>query len=563
VIGLVDQAVKSLCEIWQPNHIPEVFLTSSRVTVIPSKSSSSLKHEHERSTCFHTRNMQLPSPISPHVQRSPNSQLNASSSSPSVGSASDSSPNADQDARSTLVPLKGFVHEVLRRSRTSGNVLQTALCYLEAIRSKVPELVKQEEEGGGLPGESEGGQIIKAEDLSDAEAEALGMSVSLDSIINTDNCASAKQTDDTTLATVLCTDISNDAMDVFSTSFSDPPVLTRQYSEDERQSLELLAKKHNKGGYPPLPPLPPLPSPLLCPRRAFLAALILASKFTQDRCYSNKAWAKLSGLPPREIGRCERALGAALDWRLWVGKTPTSSSTMSCPQNSRVVVRSRSDGDLLPKVKAPGSSKKAMKTLKKKEVELFGYPRDWDVPCQLGAGHQQCVVGSSGGSAPTANSRSLATLRRSATLPADIFSIDQSSIPIPGPYYSQPDPPPEPPGCEVQMSHESKTVVDVVDRQPHCLSPSTPSLSFSPASTESNSDGDRTIQISSFIDVSTPPPPSDIPVGNQKVAMLPSIVHGCGLSPADPASTYPPPLSYHCGTTFHDPMDYIDQLYAY
>ncbi|TEB17658.1 hypothetical protein FA13DRAFT_702152 [Coprinellus micaceus] len=51
-----------------------------------------------------------------------------------------------------------------------------------------------------------------------------------------------------------------------------------------------------------------LPSPLLCPRRAFLAALILASKFTQDKCYSNRAWAKLSGLPPREIGRCERAL---------------------------------------------------------------------------------------------------------------------------------------------------------------------------------------------------------------------------------------------------------------
>jgi hypothetical protein len=50
----------------------------------------------------------------------------------------------------------------------------------------------------------------------------------------------------------------------------------------------------------PFPPLAPLPSPFLCPRRTFLASLILASKFTQDRCYSNKAWAKLSSLPPRE-----------------------------------------------------------------------------------------------------------------------------------------------------------------------------------------------------------------------------------------------------------------------
>ncbi|PBK58870.1 hypothetical protein ARMSODRAFT_900038, partial [Armillaria solidipes] len=61
-----------------------------------------------------------------------------------------------------------------------------------------------------------------------------------------------------------------------------------------------------------------MPSPLLCPRRAFLASLILASKFMQDKCYSNRAWAKLSGLQPREISRCERALGDALGWRLWV-----------------------------------------------------------------------------------------------------------------------------------------------------------------------------------------------------------------------------------------------------
>ncbi|KAJ7066216.1 hypothetical protein C8F01DRAFT_1122637 [Mycena amicta] len=33
--------------------------------------------------------------------------------------------------------MKGFVHEVLRRSHTSGSVLQTALCYLEAIHPQV------------------------------------------------------------------------------------------------------------------------------------------------------------------------------------------------------------------------------------------------------------------------------------------------------------------------------------------------------------------------------------------------------------------------------------------
>lgn len=45
--------------------------------------------------------------------------------------------------------MKGFVHEVLHRSRMSGSILQTALCYLEAIRAKVLELVTQEKEHPG------------------------------------------------------------------------------------------------------------------------------------------------------------------------------------------------------------------------------------------------------------------------------------------------------------------------------------------------------------------------------------------------------------------------------
>ena len=87
-----------------------------------------------------------------------------------------------------------------------------------------------------------------------------------------------------------------------------------------------------------------LPSPLLCPRRTFLAALILASKFSQDKCYSNRAWAKLLGLPPCEIGRCECALGQALNWRLWIGKktsllepTPVCTSLVGRTQSESCI----------------------------------------------------------------------------------------------------------------------------------------------------------------------------------------------------------------------------------
>lgn len=49
----------------------------------------------------------------------------------------------------------------------------------------------------------------------------------------------------------------------------------------------------------------------------FLAALILAWKFLDDGFISNRDWAALVRLPTREVARCERALGNALEWQLW------------------------------------------------------------------------------------------------------------------------------------------------------------------------------------------------------------------------------------------------------
>ena len=57
---------------------------------------------------------------------------------------------------------------------------------------------------------------------------------------------------------------------------------------------------------------------LRCPRRMFLAAVMAASKFLQDRTYSNRAWSRVSGLPVRELGKIERCFLAAIDYRLVV-----------------------------------------------------------------------------------------------------------------------------------------------------------------------------------------------------------------------------------------------------
>lgn len=58
-----------------------------------------------------------------------------------------------------------------------------------------------------------------------------------------------------------------------------------------------------------------------CPRRMFLASIITAAKFVQDRCYSNKAWSKISGLPVKDLGKLERAFLKAIDYRLVVSES--------------------------------------------------------------------------------------------------------------------------------------------------------------------------------------------------------------------------------------------------
>src|ERR1700677_3139118 len=74
---------------------------------------------------------------------------------------------------------------------------------------------------------------------------------------------------------------------------------------------------HSSG---PLPPLAPLPLPLLSHFSYISDPHIKV--LTQDWCYSNNTWAKLSKLPAHEIGHCEHALWDALEWHLWVDKTP-------------------------------------------------------------------------------------------------------------------------------------------------------------------------------------------------------------------------------------------------
>ncbi|KAK4945151.1 PHO85 cyclin-5 [Elasticomyces elasticus] len=57
-----------------------------------------------------------------------------------------------------------------------------------------------------------------------------------------------------------------------------------------------------------------------CGRRMFLSALMLASKYLQDRNYSARAWSKISGLRSNEINENERNYLQMIDYELHVPK---------------------------------------------------------------------------------------------------------------------------------------------------------------------------------------------------------------------------------------------------
>ncbi|KAI7891596.1 cyclin-domain-containing protein [Mucor mucedo] len=57
-----------------------------------------------------------------------------------------------------------------------------------------------------------------------------------------------------------------------------------------------------------------------CSRRMFLAALIIASKYLNDKNYKNKAWAKITSLTVHEINSTEIVFLKLIDYQLYVSK---------------------------------------------------------------------------------------------------------------------------------------------------------------------------------------------------------------------------------------------------
>jgi len=164
------------------------------------------------------------------------------------------STNPAASSSDKVLPLKYFIKETLRRSRSNAQTLQVALYYLHRARVPIRERVVFAEKA------KKHFSILSAQ--RKAEAEKL----------------------------------------LLETGLATPPGSPNS-EEFTRAASEVLATSRD---------------PVVCGRRMFLASLICASKFLQDRNYSNRAWSRLSGLPVSEINANERAFLDVLGYELFI-----------------------------------------------------------------------------------------------------------------------------------------------------------------------------------------------------------------------------------------------------
>ena len=197
-----------------------------------------------------------------------------------------------QEGAGSALPLDTFVREILRRSRTSCSTLQAALLYCDRCRDVVQSSVDRS---------------LQTDEHRDEAGSPESQSRESSSMPDSDTGSTS------------------------STSSSLPslsPPSAYFYAARSSQGSE---KSQLNGSLCSA-------SPLLCGRRMFLAAIMVASKFLQDRTYSNRAWSKISGLPTRELEQLERVFLHSIqynlvvdlsEWSQWIRELVTLRATMA------------------------------------------------------------------------------------------------------------------------------------------------------------------------------------------------------------------------------------------
>lgn len=170
----------------------------------------------------------------------------------------------DTSTTQNTLPLTYFVREILRRSRTSCSTLQAALLYCARCKSAIYASMGQSPRNG----QRDVLQWICSTEATQPHDSSFLPSLSSPSVPGTDAASRSVAL----------------------------------------ESGRILACAQST-------------APLLCGRRMFLAAIVVASKFLQDRTYSNRTWSKISGLSTREIEELERLFLRTIRYNLVVSET--------------------------------------------------------------------------------------------------------------------------------------------------------------------------------------------------------------------------------------------------
>ncbi|KAI1288273.1 hypothetical protein EDD11_010049 [Mortierella claussenii] len=229
------------------------------------------------------------------------------------------------------LPLRTFIQATLKRSRSSYSTLQTALFYLYKIRNKVPSaylkrrqdqiyqshhILAASQPTAGLvtPPASphhlqsmteftnlQGADYFSLRSASDGKSalpSPMSSNCSMASASPASGyspCSSTSPSSTTSSPASSCSPCSvSSTCSSSSTATSTTSTSSTSYSSSQSNRI------------------------IYCGRRTFLAALMVASKYLQDRNYSNKAWAKISGLSIKEINANELIFLKLIDYSLFV-----------------------------------------------------------------------------------------------------------------------------------------------------------------------------------------------------------------------------------------------------
>ncbi|KAF9578457.1 hypothetical protein BGW38_005724 [Lunasporangiospora selenospora] len=235
------------------------------------------------------------------------------------------------------LPLRTFIQETLKRSRSSYSTLQTALFYLYKIRNKVPctYLKRRQDQlcnsqssfAGAQPAAYAAGLVTPP-----ASPHHFQSVPDFASNPSQDYFSSRYSTEHRPVApsplssTCSMTSASPASISGYSpTSTASPasstssPSQSSSTSPKSTTSPKSASSASNSSSGSTTSHAPNQSNRIIyCGRRTFLAALMVASKYLQDRNYSNKAWAKISGLSIKEINANELIFLKLIDYSLFV-----------------------------------------------------------------------------------------------------------------------------------------------------------------------------------------------------------------------------------------------------